>query len=301
MSRFNAIDLGALAPPDVIEALDYETVLAALKADMVEALSAILPDWDSSLESDAIVKLLEQFAYREILLRSRVNDAARAVMLSTATGADLDAIAARYHVARFTIVEADDTARPPVEAVMEDDADLRERVLLAFEALSVAGPSGAYLSATLNADARVSSVAVTSPEPGEVVVTVLSTEGDGIADADLLDAVSAALNDEDTRPLTDHVTVQAGTRIDYAINAELTIYDGPAADVVRTASEEAVTAFAAGQRRLGEPVTIDGLHKALRVDGVKKVSLIEPAADVEPLEAEFAHCTGIAVAIAGAS
>ncbi len=299
MGRFNDIDLSALEPPDAVETLDYEAILATRKADMAERVKDILPDWNPDRESDTTVKHLEEATYREGNIRQRINDAARAVLLATATGADLDAIAARYHVARQLIDPGKPDAVPPVEPTYESDASLRERTLLAFEALSVAGPEGAYISAALNSDARVENVSVTSPAPGEVLVTVLSTEGDGVAGYDLLSTVSTALSDEDVRPLTDHVTVQAGTKIDYEVSAELTLYDGPDSEVVLEASEASCATFVDGQRKLGEPVTIDGLHKALRVDGVKKVNLTAPAAGVEPAATEFAHCTAIAVTLAG--
>ena len=300
MGRFNAVDLSAIAPPDVVETLDYEVTLAARKADMAERLATIIPDWNPDRESDPIVKLIEANAYWDMVLRAHVNDAARAVLLATATGADLDHIAARYHVTRLVVDPGDDTAVPPVDPTYEDDAALRERVLMAFEALSVAGPEGAYIAAAKNADARVSDVAVTSPSPGEVLVTILSTEGDGTASADLLAVITAALTDEDVRPLTDLVTVQAGTRIDYAITAALDIYDGPDAEVVRAASEASANAFAAKQRKLGEPVTLDGVYAALRVDGVRESVLDEPAATVRPGETEFATCTAVTVTIGGA-
>ena len=44
-----------------------------------------------------------------------------------------------------------------------------------------------------------------SPEPGEVVVSVLSRQGDGTAPAALIDKVATVLNDDEVRPLTDHL------------------------------------------------------------------------------------------------
>ena len=42
------------------------------------------------VESDPAWTILEVAAYRELLLRQRINDASRAVMLAFATGADLE-------------------------------------------------------------------------------------------------------------------------------------------------------------------------------------------------------------------
>lgn len=295
MSRYDAIDLSRLPPPAVVEALDAEAILVELKA----TLSAAWPTWSADLESDPVNKLLEILAYREVLLRQRVNDASRAVLLATATGTDLDHLAALFHVARQVVTPGDPEAIPPVPPVYETDDRLRARVRLAMEGLSVAGPEGAYVFHALSADARVSDVAVTSPSPGEVVVTVLSAEGDGVPAADLLAAVETALTDEDVRPLTDAVTIQAGTKIEYQVSAVLDLYQGPDAAVVRQVAEDSLAAFVVGQRRLGEPVTIDGLHKALRVDGVRKVTLTAPTAAIEPAADHYAHCTAITVSIGG--
>ncbi len=65
-------------------------------------------------------------------------------------------------------------------------------------------------------------------------------------------------------------------------------------------SVASVTAFSAAQKRLGEPVTIDGLHKAARVDGVRKVALTSPAADVVTTTSQFPSVTAISITEAGA-
>jgi phage-related baseplate assembly protein len=305
-SRFDAIDLGSLSIPDVIETIEYETLLQQRK-DKARALFAeagIMQDWDPSLESDPIVKQLQEAAYREMVLRQRINDAARACMLAEATGADLEGIAARYHVARRTIEEGDLTAIPPVEPVMESHASLRTRTLLAFEALSVAGPEGAYKYHALSADPLVGDVDVDSPAPVEVVITVMTNTDTGVPDQDVLDNVLSALTDSDVRPFTDKVTVQAASAIDYAFVAILTVYGGPDAEVVRTASEESLSEFVSGQQRLGEPITLDGLHKAARVAGVKKVDLMlgdgmTPFSEITPTRTQFPRCTGFSVQIGG--
>lgn len=295
MSRFDAISLDRLPSPDVVEALDFEIILAAMKAD----LQARWPEWTADLESEPVMKVLEVAAYRELGLRQRVNDASRAVLLATATGADLDHLAALYHVARQVVEPAAPDAIPPRPAVMESDTRLRERVALAFEGLSTAGPIGAYVFQARSAHPLVSDVAVSSPVPGDVLVTVLSSAGDGVPAADVLAAVAAQLNAEEVRPLNDLVTVQAGVRIDYEIAAALDLYGGPDAEVVLAASRDSVQAFAVAQRRLGEPVTIDGLHKALRVEGVRKVMLSAPAGDIEPAATAYPYCTGITVTPGG--
>ncbi len=300
MSRFASIDLSRLPAPDAVEPLDFETILAERKAALRGRLDAagLLPDWNPDSESDPLVKLLEEASYRELLLRQRINDGVRAVMLATATGTTLDVLAANFSTSRQIVEAGDPKAVPPRPPVHETDARLRSRVQLAFEALSTAGPEGAYVYHALNADPRVSDVAVTSPQPGHVILTILSSEGDGTPSSSLLFTVDASMrgrSGDGVRPFTDCLQVQAGTKLEYSVEAALDLYDGPDSEVVRAASEASVTAFTRVQRRLGEPVTLDGLYKALRVDGVRKVHLSKPSADLEPGETGWAQCTGIRV------
>jgi len=292
--KFDAVDLSLVPAPEIIDPLSFETILADLKIDLETrdpAFTALF------LESDPATKLLEVCAFRELIIRQRVNDAARATMLAHATGADLDNLAALVSIARQVIDPGNPAALPPVPATLESDDRLRTRAQLAMEGISTAGPEGAYIFHAVSADPRVADVDVASPVPGAVQVTILSTDGDGTPVQALLDIVNAALNDKNTRPLTDQVTVQAGTRIDYLITAELFLYTGPDSAIVLQSAIASITAFAAAQKKLGEPVTIDGLHKALRVEGVRRVNLIAPVLDIQPDGAHFTNATAITVTI----
>ncbi len=190
------IDLNQLPAPDVVEELDFETILAERKATLIslypedqqEAVARTL-----TLESEPLVKLLEENAYRELIWRQRVNEAARAVMLACAAGNDLDVIGANYNTTRLTITPADDSTIPPTPAVMESDTDYRLRIQQAFEGLSVAGSVGAYQYHGRSADGRVADISVTSPSPACVTISVLSRENNGVASEDLL-AVVRKLN-----------------------------------------------------------------------------------------------------------
>lgn len=292
---FTAVDLSQLAAPDVVETLDFETILAAMVAD----LQSRDPAFTALVESDPAYKILEVAAYRETLIRQRVNDATQAVMLAYAGGADLDQIAANYNVERLVLDEGDPDAIPPVEPTLESDADLRRRVQLSFEGFSTAGPVGAYVFHALGADPNVLDVAVDSPAPGEVVVTVLSRDGDGTASAELLAAVDAVLSSDDVRPLTDDVTVQAATIVEYTVTAVLTVLPGPDGSVVLAQAEAALAAYIAQTQRLGRDVTRSGIFAALHQPGVQNVTLTAPAADVVIAEDEASFCTGTDVTVGG--
>ncbi|MBC3943786.1 baseplate assembly protein [Erwinia persicina] len=296
------IDLSQLPAPDVVEALDYETLLAERKATLISLYPA---DQQAAiartltLESEPIVKLLQENAYREIILRQRVNEAARANMVAFATGGDLDQLGVNNGVLRLTITPADDAAIPPVAAVMESDDDFRLRVAGAFEGLSVAGPTGAYEYHAKSADGRVADASAISPSPAVVTVTVLSREGNGTAPADLLAVVDAALNDENVRPVADRVTVQSAAIVDYRVDATLFIYPGPEAEPIRVAAEARLAAFVSAQRRLGRDIRQSALYAALHVEGVQRVQLNAPAQDVVLDKTQAGYCTGYTITFGG--
>lgn len=295
MSALTPIDLSRLPPPAAIEELDYERILTEMRS----VLLMLMPDAADvlDLESEPINKLLEVFAVRELMVRARVNDAARAVMLATATGADLDNLAALLGVARHMIDAGDPEARPPRAAVYEDDGAFRYRAQLAIDGMSVAGPRAAYMYHALSAHADVLDVSVDSPDPGTVRIAVLSRHGDGVPSPDLLSAVMAACSAEEVRPLCDTVEVEPAGIIGYAIEAELVMLDGPDAAAVRAASIAAVTAYAAEIHRLGRAVRRSALMAALHQPGVERVILTAPAADIEITGVQASWCTSIDVTV----
>ncbi|EFG3333727.1 baseplate J/gp47 family protein [Escherichia coli] len=250
------IDLSQLPAPQIVDVPDFETLLAERKAEFValhpkDEQEAVIRTLE--LESEPVTKLLQENAYRELLLRQRINEAAQAVMVAYAMGGDLDQLAANYNVTRLTVTPADNDAVPPVAAVMESDEALRLRVPAAFEGLSVAGPTAAYEFHARSADGRVADASATSPAPAEVVLTVLSREGDGTAEKDLLDVVEKALN--------------------------------------MAAAKASLQKYIASQTRLGRDIRRSAIFAALHVEGVQRVELASPLADVVMNKTQAASCT----------
>ena len=278
MSNFTPIDLSKLPAPDVIETLDFETLLTNYINDFV----ARNPNYATLLESDPAIILMQVVAYREMLLRARINEAAKANMLAYATKGDLDNLAAFFGVER-----------------LEDETDerLRKRTQLALEGFSTAGPVGAYIFHSLSASNEVKSVSVKSPNPGEVLVTILSNIGDGTVAQELIDSVLAKLNEDNIRPLTDLVSVQGAEIINYQVEAVITVYSGPSSAVVETEANEALQKFILGRHEIGRVIAISGIYDALHVDGVKKVELISPVADVETTNEQAPFCTNISISV----
>lgn len=296
------IDLSQLPAPDVVEALEYESLLAERKATLIslypadqqEAIARTL-----ALESEPIVKLLQENAYRELMLRQRVNEAARAVMVAFATGSDLDQLGANVDTPRLVITPADDTTLPPTPAVMESDSEYRVRIPQAFEGISVAGPSGAYEYHGRAADGRVADVKVISPSPACVTVSVLSREGNGTASADLLAVVASALNDENVRPVGDRVTVQSATIVKYVIEAVLYLYPGPEAAPIQAAAEAKLKHYITAQHRLGRDIRLSALYAVLHAEGVQRVELKKPLADIVLNTTQASFCEQYRITVGG--
>jgi len=290
---FTGVDLSRLPAPTVIEPLSFEIIYA----DALAQFQTYFPEFDATVESDPVVKLLQLFAYRELVLRQRVNDAARAVMPAYAVGADLDTLAAIVGVERFVLDPGDPENQVP--PTLESDDDLRRRMVLAPEGFSVAGPEGAYIFHALSADGDVLDASAVSPSPGEVVVTVLSRTGDGTPSADVLAAVENKLTDRAIRPLTDAVIVQGADIEPFAINATLTFLSGPDRSLVLAEAQARLNSHLAATLRLGRDVTRAGIIAALHPEGVQNIALASPAADIVLTRQQAGYCTGITLLDAG--
>lgn len=297
------IDLSQLPAPDVVEVLDYESVLSERKTTLLSLCDESQRDAVArtlQLESEPLTKLLEESAYREIIWRQRVNEAARANMLAYATGSDLDNLGANYNILRLVITPSDETVIPPVPAIFESDSDFRVRIQQAFEGLSVAGSVGSYQFHGRSADGRVADVSVVSPSPASVTISVLSREGNGAASQELTDIVYLALNAEDVRPVADRVTVQSAKIVTYEINAVLYLYPGPEVEPVRQAAEDKLKAYISAQHRLGRDIRKSAIYAALHVEGVQRVELAQPVADIVLDETQASYCSDYTLTVGGA-
>ena len=290
------IDLTQLPAPSVVEVLDFEAILAMRKAHLV----SLLPEAERAavtalleLESEPATKLLEENSYQETILRNRVNEAGKAVMLAFALDGDLDQLGANVNVARLVITPANPNALPPLAAVMEDNDAYRLRIQEAPDGLSVAGPKASYEFHARSSDGRVKDASATSPAPASVTVTVLANNDTGIADAALLAIVARALNAEDVRPLGDRLTVQAAQVIDYQIEATLFIGVGPEVPILLDAARANALRVSQPRRPLGHSIYRSACSAAVHVEGVRKVVLTSPAADIELNATQAARCTAI--------
>ena len=291
------IDLSQVPPPAIVEDVSFEAIVADVKARLVAAL----PDRTDlpamlARESEPITKFCELVAYRETLLRHRVNAAAKASLLSHAEGDDLDARAGDlYGIERQTIVPAD--PETGADAVRENDPSLRDRARLSLFALSTAGPVPAYRAIALSADPDVKDVYAVTPAPGQMRVTILSHSGHGVPPQGLLDKITALY--ADTVPATDQVIV-AGARVAfYTITAELTVPAGPSQAAILDQARTAAATYADEAHALGRRIDTLAIGAALYRPGVTRVALIAPGADLVVAPDQAGYASAINVTLAG--
>lgn len=297
------VDLKKLPAPKVVQELSYETLLTQRKEKFLSLQESdeMRQHWQArlQLESEPVVKLLEENAYLELLLRTNINESAKAVMLAYATGSDLDQLGALFGVTRLIIQAEDLKSNPPTTAKYEDDERFRTRIQMSLEGLTTAGSRASYEFHALSTSAKIKDVDVTSPTAGTVKVAILSTEGQGTADGDLINAVKEQLNAEHIRPLTDTVLVESAVILPYEIQAAITLYPTVLESVVMANVNQAIANYANKQHLLGIDITLSGIYAALHQEGVQNVKLTKPLADLIVQPHQAAYCTQIQVNVGG--
>jgi phage-related baseplate assembly protein len=185
----------------------------------------------------------------------------------------------------------------------ESDEHLRTRIQAAPNRFSVAGPEGSYRYFTLSVDPSVADAQITSPAPGQVNIYVLtgpitiqpgpSPNPVGIASAGLLAKVTAALNADNVRSLTDTVNALAVAEIDYQIAGTVTLYaDADPASTMAAANTAAQQYAIALASRIQRDIVPSQIIEALSVAGVYQVTLTAPGySQLQP--GQWANCIAI--------
>lgn len=291
----SAIDLSLLAPPDVVKQISFEEILKLRLEQFYQEMRQDQPDFPDLLESDPAMKLAQVFAYGEMLIRQDANEQALAVLLAFAKDNDLDHKAAERNLQRRIISPATDTT----PEVKESNESLRRRVQLAPEGQTTAGSEGSYIFHGLNADPRVKDIYPYAPldengyPNGICNIYVLSNEGTGEASEDLLNIVTAALNAKSVRPLTDRPIVYSASILNYSIEAEIFIDEGPDENIVLNSCYKAAEEYTPKTHSFNDGVSLSGIYQALHQPGVSRVNLISPAGNIDTSIGQVAFCTGI--------
>lgn len=279
------IDLSRLPAPTIIEVVDYETLQAQFLARFALSWTAArtkdpsLPEWNvGGLETDPIVITSEPWSYLRLLDRQRVNDVVRAVLAPLAKGDDLDNIVARIGIERLTIVAATGTT----EAVMESDARLLQRYLLAFTR-PAAGSVDRYLYEAMTAwptmlTGRVIGRSVHGRK-GDVDIVVAGPDGRDATDAELA-VVRGACTSTSVKPEATSVSVLRATRRVYDVAGRITVPAGPDAEAVRSEAKARVLAVGVARMSIGGAVPLSALAGAAYGTSINRVDLTAPAGDI---------------------
>lgn len=183
----------------------------------------------------------------------------------------------------------------------ETDDQLRERIRIAPNRFSNAGPIKAYKFWAASASPLIIDVAVPEqPEvPGTVRVYPL-VSGLSTTPSEILDAVEAILNADKIRPLSDTVEVLSPTAVNTTIVVGLILYDWAVQADVLPVVQANLEAFRDGRRKLlGQDIIIDQIKAVCMIDGVYKANVTSPATDLVIDEIEFANITAITATVTG--
>lgn len=185
----------------------------------------------------------------------------------------------------------------------EGDAEYAERIRLAPNSFSVAGPQKAYVYHAKSVSPAIIDVKVESPSPGEVDVYVLLTDG-ALPTSDTLEQIEEHLSSEEIRPLTDYVVVKAPTASNYEIELHYWISqeDSAKAAQIQAAVEAAVEQYRLWQQtKIGRDITPGKLLQLVFAAGANRVddSTLKPSSWTKLQSMEVAQCTKVKVVYEG--
>lgn len=185
----------------------------------------------------------------------------------------------------------------------EGDPDFADRIRLAPNSFSVAGPEKAYVYHAKSVSPAIIDVKVDSPTPGEVDVYVLLTDGT-LPTEDTLEQIEEHLSDENIRPLTDYVVVKAPTASNYEIELHYWISqeDSSKAAQIQADVEAAVEQYRLWQQtKIGRDITPGKLLQLVFAAGASRVddSKLKPAAWKKLEAMQVAQCTKVSVVYEG--
>lgn len=173
-------------------------------------------------------------------------------------------------------VENIETSNGGVEEESEDS--YRNRIHLAPEGFSTAGPDGAYEYFVRQYSPLITDVKITSPSDGVVDIRVLLQNGQ-LPNQSFLDGLYTFMSAKNRRPLTDKVQVGAPNIVQYdlTITYYLRTEDIGVEEAKKRKIEEAIDAYNIWQSsKSGRDINPSELTARLVVAGAKRVEIPSP-------------------------
>lgn len=245
--------------PNIVDEMSAQEVLDRFLTD----LSAL-----KLTEKDPGYKILSAAAYRELLVRQRINEAARNVLLEYSKDKD-----------QLTSIR-----RQPDETLDQ----WIERIITARKGRSLSGPSDGYRALAMAiAPKEIRDVAVYRRRAGVVRVVVLASNQSGKPSEELLAQIRKELAKPDVRLVTDTVEVSGPVLKPVSIAAKVYLLpDAPMSDFERL--EDLFRAEFEKNRAFGRDITVSWCAAILHARGVYSVELGGYGGTVvKPYEAGF--------------
>lgn len=253
--------LDELPTPNIIEPIDFDALLTERR----QALIALNPEYADALAlaSEPLSIDLEQHTYRELILRQRVNEAAKSRLLALARDGDLDHLGDFYGVERHA---------------NEPDASYRLRIRERISASSTAGGAAHYRSRAMEVNPlAIRDVAVDSPKGGAVRVSVLVAQG---YDQDTwVDKVREHVSSDEVRMLTDTLEVVPAELLSVDLEADIVLLPTTLMSVFEQLETDLVESWQQSAE-LGWDLVPSWLEAQLHKAGVYSVKLKAPLSDI---------------------
>jgi phage-related baseplate assembly protein len=188
-------------------------------------------------------------------------------------------------------------------ASAESDLDFANRIRLAPNGFSVAGPEKAYIYHAKSVSSSVLDVSVASPTPGEVDVYVLLAGGE-LPSTETLEQIDAHLSDETIRPLTDFVKVLAPKAVNYELELHYWISreDSSRAEQIKADVEKAVEQYRLWQQsKIGRDILPARLIQYVMQAGASRIdnTTMKPDGFQKLERDQVAQCTGVKIVYEG--
>jgi phage-related baseplate assembly protein len=275
--RISVILPANLQPMIVLEKLDVETILGARMSRLKQLWAYYDPpaaaQYDvENLEFDPIKINQEASSYFELMLRDRVNQAARSITLAYAIGTDLDAIATRYP-----------GGVPRLEG--ESDDRYRRRIWLSPNTLSPHGTAEAYEFWALTALPTLRDVTAIRAVAHDYYPTILITclnepPAEPKPTDEELVRVRAYIQSLSRMGLTDVISVNPPKVREIEYKIAVWLYPGTVQDQTMNQIVSNLANLINDQFWLGHDHSHTAIHAACRLTGVHHVDIELPEEDV---------------------
>jgi phage-related baseplate assembly protein len=299
-ARYPIIDPTQLPIMQVLETIDTEVIIAERMTRFKELWTQHDPplgaEYDvEGLEFDPIKINQELNTYFELMIRDRINQAARAVTLAYAIGGDLSGIASRYPggLPRLPLV---DNPRPfeTSPGDWESDDRYRHRVWLSPASLSVHGTKEGYEFWALTADATLKDAAATAVEgTPDITITVMASGPDPIPTEEQLLRVRSYILNEGRKGETDVINVRAPVLIPTRYEVDFYAYPGVDETQLELDIEASLRRLVAEQDWIGFDHARSAIDKAAHLPGVHSIQILSPLADVRANRTQLVRVSSV--------